>query len=110
MTDTFFVLWEYFLAISRAGRMELPTQAGTNIDLRFERIEFATNWLRVAHRFLVGFSTSQLLDFELVASRIAVATHIELDAPIDTETWWAGVVRQLRADFAEEQKLRIVKP
>jgi hypothetical protein len=91
--------------------MKIPTTADKQADIHIDRVEFGTTWIRIAYLFLVGFSASQLLDFELVASRIAVVTHIELDAPIDTETWWNGVVRQLRADFEEQQReLRVLKP
>ena len=44
--------------------MKIPAQSDKAIDLRIERVEFSTVWLRIGGS-LVGFSPSQRTDVEL---------------------------------------------
>src|ERR1700722_10623923 len=78
--------------------MKIETIGGRSVDVRMERVEFCTWWLRVDQK-LIGFSAGQLRDAELALARIEIIAHVEFDVPDDVDQWWRGVLATLDAEY-----------
>jgi hypothetical protein len=84
--------------------MKIESDAGRAIEVFIKWISSGCTWLQI-DKFTVGFTSVQLQNPELSLRRIEVITHLEflIPAGVDVDTWWAGVLTALDAEFKETQ-------